>query len=336
MLGRQVAVVLTVVVAFSGNLIGKTQSAPPKDATPQNSLLNEVETMIDTAIKLIREPATFKLYTRENPFGEEQMLLNNTEVLYASHFNESRPTKLIIHGFSDTGKEAWIRNLIEAYLKYQDVNVIVVGWGILAADPYPTAANNTRRVGEYLGLFLDFLSRESNLEYKDVHMCGHSLGSHVAGFTGAFLDGRIGRITGLDPASPLFETANGVADPADIRLDPTDAQFVDVIHTSGTAFGFLAAIGHSDFYPNSGKFPQPGCNFGPTDTYCSHTRAYQLMTESIGSTSGFKSKSCESWEKYKDGHCDHNPIVLMGEYASTSLRGKFFLATKYPPPFAMD
>lgn len=52
--------------------------------------------------------------------------------------------------------------------------------------------------------------------------------------------------------------------------------------------------------------------------YCSHTRAYQLMTESIGSTSGFKSKSCESWEKYKEGACDHNPIVLMGEYASTS------------------
>lgn len=74
--------------------------------------------------------------------------------------------------------------------------MIVVGWGILAADPYPTAANNTRRVGEYLGVFLEFLCRESNLEYKDVHMCGHSLGAHVAGFAGAFLDGRIGRITG--------------------------------------------------------------------------------------------------------------------------------------------
>lgn len=79
----------------------------------------------------------------------------------------------------------------------------MVGWGILAADPYPTAANNTRRVGEYLGTFLDFLSRESNLEYKDVHMCGHSLGSHVAGFAGAFLEGRIGRITGIDFFFPI-------------------------------------------------------------------------------------------------------------------------------------
>lgn len=50
---------------------------------------------------------------RENPFGEEQLFLNDTEVLYASHFNESRPTKFIVHGFSDTGKEAWVRGLID-------------------------------------------------------------------------------------------------------------------------------------------------------------------------------------------------------------------------------
>ena len=70
---------------------------------------------------------------------------------------------------------------------------------------------------------------------------------------------------GLDPASPLYELPSGVVD-SEFRLDPTDAQFVDVIHTSGTAFGFLAAIGHVDFYPNSGKFPQPGCNYAPTNS----------------------------------------------------------------------
>lgn len=68
---------------------------------------------------------------------------------------------------------------------------------------------------------------------------------------------------GLDPASPLFETFSGIVDP-EFRLDPTDAQFVDVIHTSGPAFGFLAPLGHADFYPNNGKFPQPGCSFLPT------------------------------------------------------------------------
>ncbi|KAF7412701.1 hypothetical protein HZH66_001597 [Vespula vulgaris] len=304
-------------------------------AHPQNTLLNDVETIIKSVFKAAREPATFNLYTRENPFGEEQLFLNNTEVLYASHFNESRPTKFIVHGFSDTGNEAWVRGLIDAYLLHEDVNVIVVGWGILAADVYPVAANNTRKVGEFFGDFLEFLNRESNLEYKDVHISGHSLGSHVAGFAGAYLDGRIGRITGLDPASPLFETISGIVDP-EFRLDPTDAQFVDVIHTSGPAFGFLAPLGHADFYPNNGEFPQPGCSFLPTTTYCSHSRAHQFMTESIGSTAGFKARTCESWEKYKERRCDYNPIVLMGEYASTSLRGKFYLSTNDEPPFAIE
>ncbi|EFN83416.1 pancreatic lipase-related protein 2 [Harpegnathos saltator] len=303
-------------------------------AYSESTLLNdEAQTLIIESM-LQREPATFKLYTRENPFGEEQLFLNDTEVLYASHFNESRPTKFIVHGFSDTGKEAWVRGLIDAYLLYEDVNVIVVSWGILAADVYPAAAKNTRVVGEFLAHFLEFLNRESNLEYKDVHISGHSLGSYVAGFAGAYLDGRIGRITGLDPASPLFETISGIVDP-EYRLDPTDAQFVDVIHTSGPAFGFLAPLGHADFYPNNGKFPQPGCSYMPTITYCSHSRAHQLMTESIGSTVGFKARMCDSWEKYKKGHCNYNPIVLMGEYASTSLRGKFYLTTNDAPPFAL-
>jgi hypothetical protein len=35
-------------------------------------------------------------------------------------------------------------------------------------------------------------------------------------------------ILGLDPAQPCFQ-----ADDPDIRLDPSDAEFIDVIHTNG-------------------------------------------------------------------------------------------------------
>jgi hypothetical protein len=49
----------------------------------------------------------------------------------------------------------------------------------------------------------------------------------------------------------------------DARLDTTDAEFVDIIHTNGGTLihdqqGFLSPIGHVDFYPNGGQF-QPGC-----------------------------------------------------------------------------
>lgn len=63
---------------------------------------------------------------------------------------------------------------------------------------------------------------------------------------------------GLDPAGPLFESQ----DPKD-RLDSTDADFVDVIHSNGETliFGGLGSwqpMGHVDFYPNGGRM-QKGC-----------------------------------------------------------------------------
>uniref|UniRef100_A0A915JK89 Lipase domain-containing protein n=1 Tax=Romanomermis culicivorax TaxID=13658 RepID=A0A915JK89_ROMCU len=63
----------------------------------------------------------------------------------------------------------------------------------------------------------------------------------------------------LDPAGPLFACQN-----ESIRLDPSDARFVQVIHTNGDSLsrgglGALQRMGHVDFYPNGGV-TQPGCN----------------------------------------------------------------------------
>ena len=64
--------------------------------------------------------------------------------------------------------------------------------------------------------------------------------------------------TGLDPAGFLFESS-----PPDMRLDASDAKFVDVIHTNADSIfvGGLGAVdpmGHVDFYPNGGS-TQKGC-----------------------------------------------------------------------------
>jgi hypothetical protein len=65
-------------------------------------------------------------------------------------------------------------------------------------------------------------------------------------------------MAGLDPAGPLFNLND-----TETRLDTTDGDFVDIIHTNGGTLlhdqqGFLPPIGHIDFYPNGGQF-QPGC-----------------------------------------------------------------------------
>ena len=63
---------------------------------------------------------------------------------------------------------------------------------------------------------------------------------------------------GLDPAGPYFEFKH-----PDARLDKTDADFVDVIHSDTKTliikgFGSIQPMGDVDFYPNGG-YRQPGC-----------------------------------------------------------------------------
>lgn len=133
-------------------------------------------------------------------------------------------------------------------------------------------------------------------------MIGHSLGAHTAGYAGERIPG-IGRITGLDPAEPYFQGMG-----PSIRLDPSDAQFVDVIHTDGRSFfllempgyGMSQSCGHIDFYPNNGK-EQPGCALSQEGgtlipltlikdgieeasrvlLACNHVRAIKLFIDSI-------------------------------------------------------
>lgn len=55
----------------------------------------------------------------------------------------------------------------------------------------------------------------------------------------------MGKIVGLDPASPLFKY-----DDVDGRLAETDASYVEVIHTCAGTLGFSKPIGMASFYPN--------------------------------------------------------------------------------------
>lgn len=105
--------------------------------------------------------------------------------------------------------------------------------------------------------FLEFLGSETQVSFDDVHILGHSLGAHIAGYVGKYMSKKLGRITGLDPARPAYETP--YLKDTENRLDTTDANFVDIIHTCAGSLGFLRPLGHVDFYPNGGAIWQPGC-----------------------------------------------------------------------------
>lgn len=140
-----------------------------------------------------------------------------------------------------------------------DCNVICVDWEAGAIIPnYVRAAANTRLVGKQVAMLIAGLAAKSGLPVENVHLIGFSLGAHAAGYAGAELK-NLSRITGLDPAGPLFENQ----DPR-TRLDSTDARFVDVIHSNGEnlilgGLGAWQPMGHVDYYPNGGRM-QKGCS----------------------------------------------------------------------------
>lgn len=277
----------------------------------------------------------FLLWTRRNPINYDKIKYNDSlsTVLTSSHFSPNLKTKILIHGYGDTGTTDWVIRVKDRYLQKGDYNVISVDWRRLAntAPFYNVAAANTKPVGYITADLISYIVNYfEEADIESFHPVGFSLGAHVAGHAGYHLDGRLSRITGLDPAGFLFHTV-----PASEKLSIEDAKFVDVIHSAGLWIGMDEAVGHADFYPNNGKAPQPGCTGEPIGLDCSHQRSNELFAESINSVAGFHSVLCDSWDDFKSGVCDNHPSNMMGEPATENEQGVFFLMTNAYPPYAI-
>ncbi|XP_022595932.1 phospholipase A1 member A isoform X4 [Seriola dumerili] len=194
----------------------------------------------------------YLLLTRRNT-DCAQMFNQESLTEQPSYFNTSRPTKVIIHGYRALGsKPSWVKELARALLRAQDVNVLVVDWVYGASFAYNLVVENYKEVAVQISVLINQL-QEHGCKLESFHFIGVSLGAHVAGFVGTLFEGKIGRITGLDPAGPMFKGADTFD-----RLDPSDAQFVDAIHTDSDYFGISIPVGHVDFFLNGGK-DQTGC-----------------------------------------------------------------------------
>ncbi|KPM09717.1 lipase-like protein 3 [Sarcoptes scabiei] len=305
---------------------------------------------------------SFTLFTRRNLIGGEIIKLDYEDLLMnASTFDSIREIKIIIHGFGSSSKRPWVIKMTEALLKLGDFNIINVDWengsklpnyvqaaGLIVRSYSKFYEPNTRLVGKQIARLIRNINRFYHISPSNYHLIGFSLGAHVAGFTGQEIR-NISRITGLDPASPLFEGYS-----ADVRLDPTDALFVDVIHSNGDSFirggfGFFGPMGSVDFYPNGGKV-QVGCNsalsilanlfyYGQWNILCNHRRAFHFFIESVHHECTFKAFSCSNYEEFLKGNCfdcgdQGQKCSNMGYYSNLSLgRGPMYLMTRDREPF---
>ncbi|KAF4525574.1 hypothetical protein B566_EDAN010433 [Ephemera danica] len=218
---------------------------------------------------------------------------------------------------------------------HDDYNVISVDWGRLARSPcYIQATKNVVLAGLCTAQLIKALVRARSIPLSSIHVIGFSLGAQVSGQVATFLRPRkLTRITGLDPAMPLFASLK-----RSTVLDRTDADFVDIIHTNAGNKGKYGPNGHVDFYVNGGTM-QPGC-VGPEvydSASCAHARAPIYYAESLWSQLGFWGQECSSWFAYRLGMCSWREAryALMGEFADPTIHGQFFLDTFAKSPFAM-
>ena len=66
---------------------------------------------------------------------------------------------------------------------------------------YKYAEMNSKPVGIRIAHFVTSLARSGWASIHELHIIGYSLGAHLAGQVGANLEGKLARITGLDPPS---------------------------------------------------------------------------------------------------------------------------------------
>ncbi|XP_027020378.1 phospholipase A1 member A isoform X4 [Tachysurus fulvidraco] len=236
-----------------------------------------------------------------------QDCLNHTQN-HTVHFTSTLPTKVIIHGYRVLGrKPSWVSGLAQALLEKEDANILVVDWLLGASYAYNNVVDNYKEVAVQISILINQLST-SGVNLELFHLIGISLGAHVAGFVGTLFKGKLGRITGLDPAGPMFKNA----DPFD-RLDPSDAMFVEAIHTDSDKFGISIPVGHVDFFVNGG-LDQTGCVqssftsifiYFPVYGYviCDHMRALHVYMSALNGFCALTGFPCSSYEAFLAGQC---------------------------------
>ncbi|XP_074026065.1 phospholipase A1 member A [Leptinotarsa decemlineata] len=281
----------------------------------------------------------FFLYTRRTQENPELIDTTKEESLFNSQFNRAYPTKIVIHGFGGGRMYAPSTDMRDAYFYRGNYNIFIVDYGTLVKEPCLKQMEWAPRFcAKCVAQLIRYLTHHPRgLRADDLHVIGYSVGAHIGGLVANYLDpvkdGKLGRITGLDPTIFFYMGQNSSKD-----LDSSDAHFVDILHTGAGILGQWGPNGHADFYINGGS-SQPGCS---SDTIfqtlaCDHTKVTPYFIESIVTTNGFWAYPCPTLLSFMIGWCSpqDNEYVLMGEHVSHRARGVYYVKTKPNPPYSL-
>ncbi|XP_012138644.2 phospholipase A1 member A-like [Megachile rotundata] len=274
------------------------------------------------------DSAFFRLYNRNGP-SVDVSLPNAKHVV--SQMNLHKLTIIYIHGYLESVVTSGVTPILDALLKYTTANIIAVDYRRAALLFYPLSVAIVPAVGAKVAKSIEKMV-EAGVNAKSIHIIGHSLGAQLAGCIGRSLKFKLTRITGLDPAGPLYYLKYP-------HLRASDAKFVDIIHTDSGVFGLALPTGSVDFYPNFGHAPQPGCYFLSTTSLeqvlCSHHRSWRFFIESLKNKDAFVAVKCQSSLTFATGSCNTSEKAIMGYYTSPETRGVYCLQTGPEEPFGL-
>jgi hypothetical protein len=183
-------------------------------------------------------------------------------------FDPQAPTFFVVHGFRDAGlSDASLRQANAIQQSFPQANVIVLDWHLTPPSEEQGGTQKRKslldiqaicnlireyqesvRTAKSVGHDVAECIKQNGISPHRTVIIGHSLGAQIA----AYASNECARpemccepvyaIIAADPAGPCFELC-----PPDMRLDPTDAQRVIVVHTT-EVFGDEHAVGTAEIY----------------------------------------------------------------------------------------
>lgn len=98
------------------------------------------------------------------------------------HFDQTKPTRVIIHGFWNSHTSRINKAMKAAYLTNFDVNLIIVNYSRISRDVcYKIARSRVGMLGRKIASFLDHVLGTDEFQWENLAIIGHSLGGHTAG-----------------------------------------------------------------------------------------------------------------------------------------------------------
>ncbi|XP_031767910.2 pancreatic lipase-related protein 2-like [Galleria mellonella] len=245
----------------------------------------------------------------------------------------NRKTVLILLGYLDSSNFP-IASMFANEYEALGYNVIIIDNQRFATVHYYLASRLMRPVGKHVAEVLVKLTN-LGLDPSKLELLGFSLGgqtvSYIAKNYQQMTGMNISKITALEPSGPCFRHLG----PGD-RLDASDADFVEVIHSNIDGYGMATRMGHVDFYLNGGEYQPSDLSMYPCVSTCSHFRVLPIWVSAMKNQKGFIAIKCDSIQQARDCDC-YNRIQLeinyLGPKVIKSNHGIFYLSTSKSFPF---